>query len=79
MQHIARDLKANQVPDLCDLFSCVDLVAFLHGCCFLNFSVTCEELDVIDLQSKGFALKRVWSACDGAVRDSVNPGAFLKI
>ena len=79
MQHVARDLNANQVSDLGDLLSCVDLVAFLHSCCFLDLSVTREELAVIDLQSKGFAIKRVWSACDGAVRDSVNPGAFLKI
>ena len=79
MQHIARDSNANQVSDLCDLLSCVDPVAFLHSCCFLDLSVTREELAVIDLQSKGFAIKRVRSACDGAVGDRVNPGAFLKI
>jgi hypothetical protein len=54
-------------------------VAFLHSRCFLDLSVTREELAVIDLQSKGFAIKRVRSACDGAVGDRVNPGAFLKI
>ena len=59
VQHIARDSNANQVSDLCDLFSCVDPVAFFHSCCFLDLSVTREELAVIDLQSKGFAIKRV--------------------
>src|SRR6187399_2832110 len=79
MQHIARDLNANQVSDLCDLLACVDPVALLHSCCFLDLSVTRDELAVIDLQSKGFAIKRVRSACDNAVGDRVNPGAFLKI
>src|SRR4249919_4270873 len=79
MQHIARHLNTNQVSDLGDLISCVDPVAFLHSCCFLDLSVTREELAVIDLQSKGFAIKRVRSAGDGAVGDRVNPGAFLKI
>src|SRR5262245_41900431 len=79
MQHIARDLNTNQVPDFCDLLSCVDAVAFLHSCCFLDLSVTREDLAVIDLQSKRFAIKRVRSACDDAVANRVNPGAFLKI
>src|SRR4029434_5622580 len=79
MQHIARDLNANQVSDLCDLLSCVDRVAFLYGCCFLDLSVTREEPAVINLQSKRFAIKRVGSAYDGAVGDRVNPGASLKI
>src|SRR6187399_1769257 len=79
MQHIARDLNANQVSDLCDLLACVNPVALLHSCCFLDLSVTHEELAVIDLQSKGFAIERVRSSCDRAIGDRVNPGAFLKI
>src|SRR4029077_21099934 len=79
MQHVARDSNANQVSDLCDLLSCVDPVAFLHSCGFLDLSVTREDLAMIDLQSKGVAIEGVRSASDGAVGDRVNPGTFLKI
>ena len=79
MQHIAWDSNTDQVSNLGDLLASVDLVSFFHSRCCLDFSVTRDTVPVIDFQGEGLTIKRVRSADDGTVTDSMNPSALLKI
>src|SRR5439155_26348485 len=62
-----------------DLLSRSDLVSLFYGRFCLDFSVTRQEVAVIDFQSEGLAIIRMRSASHGAVTDSVSPSAFFKI
>jgi len=79
VQHIAWDLNTDQVSNLGDLLSRSDLVSLFHGRICLDFSVTRQDVAMIDFQGEGLAIKGIRSANHGAVTDGMNPSAFWKI